>query len=175
VPAFVLAKVLTPPFFARQDTRRPMQFAVTSVIVNTLLGAGLFFTLPRFHIDGVIGLGIATSTAGWLNVLLLSSTLAREGTYHVSAKAWGRLTRLGIACALMGAFCAVCALNYERLSHILRHKEFAVLAVALGAFTIYAVVALLLRAVSIREIRGALRREQGAPGAGGGLPGGLDG
>jgi len=28
VPAFVLAKVLTPPFFAREDTRRPMIFAV---------------------------------------------------------------------------------------------------------------------------------------------------
>jgi putative peptidoglycan lipid II flippase len=175
VPAFVLAKVFTPPFFARQDTRRPMQFAVTSVIVNTLLGAGLFFTLPRFGIDGVIGLGIATSTAGWLNVLMLSSTLAREGTYHVSAKAWGRLMRLGVACALMAVFAGVCALNYDRLSHILRHKEFAVLAVAVGAFTIYAIAALLLRAVSIREIRSALRREQGAPGGGGGLPGGLDG
>src|SRR6185369_636415 len=101
VPAFVLAKVFTPPFFARQDTRRPMQYAVTSVVVNTILGATLFFTLPRFGIDGVIGMGVATSLAGWMNVFMLSSTLAREGTYRVSAKAWARFMRLGIACAIM--------------------------------------------------------------------------
>ncbi len=86
--------------------------------------AGLFFTLPRFGIDGVIGLGIATSAAGWLNVLMLSSTLAREGTYRISARAWGRLMRLAIACGIMGAFAAACAMNYERLSHLLQRKEF---------------------------------------------------
>ncbi len=35
VPAFVLAKVFTPPFFARQRTKQPMQFAITAVVVNT--------------------------------------------------------------------------------------------------------------------------------------------
>lgn len=175
VPAFVLAKVFTPPFFARQDTRRPMQFAVTSVIVNTLLGAGLFFTLPRFGIDGVIGLGIATSLAGWLNVMMLASTLAREGTYKISAKAWGRLFRLGVACLIMGVFIGACAMNYQTLAHLLWRKEVAILAVAFVSFALYAIAALALRAVSLSEIRGALRREAGAPGAGGGLPGGLDG
>jgi putative peptidoglycan lipid II flippase len=175
VPAFVLAKVFTPPFFARHDTRRPMHFAVTSVVVNTVLGAALFFALPRFGIDGVIGLGIATSFAGWLNVWLLASTLAREGTYTISAKAWGRLARLGAACVIMGVFCVACALRYDQLTHLLHRKEFAVLAVAAAAFAIYSISALALRAVSIREIRGALRREPGAPGSGGGLPAGVDG
>eukprot|EP01031_Cornospumella_fuschlensis_P012830 gene12830-15678_t len=45
VPAFVLAKVLTPPFFARQDTRRPMIFSVASVGVTVALGSALFFGL----------------------------------------------------------------------------------------------------------------------------------
>jgi len=175
VPAFVLAKVFTPPFFARQDTRRPMQFAVTSVVVNTILGATLFFTLPRFGIDGVIGMGIATSLAGWMNVFMLSSTLAREGTYRVSAKAWARFMRLGIACAIMAVFAGYCALHYELLRQIFHRKEFAILAVAAGAFAIYAIAALALRAISIGEIRGALRREKGPPAPEGGLPPGLDG
>lgn len=175
VPAFVLAKVFTPPFFARQDTKRPMQFAMTSVAVNTLLGAGLFFALPRIGIDGVIGLGIATSFSGWLNVVLLASTLAREGTYRVSAKAWGRLTRLAIACAIMGVFVGFCAANYELLAQLLWRKEVAILAVAFAAFVLYAIAALLLRAVSLREIRAALRREPAAPGRGADLPSGLDG
>lgn len=175
VPAFVLAKVFTPPFFARQDTRRPMQFAVISVIVNTILGASLFLGLPRIGIDGVIGLGIATSTSGWLNVVLLASTLGRENTYRISARAWGRLTRLGVACLIMGAFVGVCAANYTYLSELLWRKEVAVLVVAFVAFVLYAIAALALRAVSPREIRAALRREAGPPGGGGGLPGGADG
>lgn len=175
VPAFVLAKVFTPPFFARQDTRRPMQYAVASVIVNTALGAGLFFLLPRFGVDGVIGLGIATSVAGWLNVALLASTLAREGTYRLSTRAWSRLFRLGLACAIMGVFAGVCALNYQRLAELLWRKEVAVLAVAAAAFVLYCVAALALRAVTLSEIRGALRRERGAPAGEGALPPGLEG
>lgn len=174
VPAFVLAKVFTPPFFARQDTRRPMQFAVTSVIVNTLLGAGLFFLLPRYGVDGVIGLGIATSVAGWLNVALLAGALAREGIYRISAKAWRRLGRLAIACLVMGVFVAVCGANYATLSQLLWRKEIAILAVAFTSFALYCVAALAFRAVGLREIRAALRRERGAPDGGGALPPGLD-
>lgn len=174
VPAFVLAKVFTPPFFARQDTRRPMQYAVVSVVANTVLGAGLFLLLPRYGIDGVIGLAVATSVSGWLNVILLASTLGREGVYRVSGKAWSRLVRLGAACALMGAFAGVCAANYAALTQSLWRKEVAVLAVAAAAFVLYCIVALALGAVNLREIRGALRREPGAAESGG-LQSGADG
>ena len=173
VPAFVLAKVFTPPFFARQDTKRPMQFALTTVAVNTILGATLFFMLPRYGIDGVIGLGVATSFAGWLNVVLLSSTLAREGTFKLGARAWGRLGRLAVACAIMSAFVVYCAINYPLLADLLWRKEVAVIAVVGAAFVIYAIAALALRAVTPSEIKSALRRERGAPA--GALPGGLDG
>ena len=43
VPAFVLIKVLAPAFFAREDTKTPMRYALVSVVINTALGAGLFF------------------------------------------------------------------------------------------------------------------------------------
>ncbi len=175
VPAFVLAKVFTPPFFARQDTKRPMQFAVTSVIVNTVLGAGLYFALPLVNIDGVIGLGIATSTAGWLNVIMLSSTLAREGTYRLSGAALARLARLAAACAIMAAFVAVCAIQYPLLQHLLWRKEVAVLVVAAAAFAIYALAAFALGAVNLRDLRSALRRDAAPPGAGSALPAAFDG
>src|SRR5207237_1040684 len=41
-PAFVLARVLSPAFFARSDTKAPMRFALTSVAVNIALGVTLF-------------------------------------------------------------------------------------------------------------------------------------
>lgn len=173
VPAFVLAKVLTPPFFARQDTRRPMYYAVASVIVNTALGAWLFFALPEIGIDGVIGLGIATSVAGWLNVVLLAATLASDGVYKISARAWSRLLRLGGACAIMGVFAGFCAANYAMLADLLWRKEIAILAVAVTAFVLYALAALALGAVGLSEVRGALRREPGSVGASA-LPPGAD-
>jgi putative peptidoglycan lipid II flippase len=175
VPAFVLAKVFTPPFFARQDTKRPMQFAIVSVIVNTVLGAGLFFGLPLIEIDGVIGLAIATSLAAWLNVALLSGTLAREGVYRLSGKAAGRIVRLLIACAIMSIYVTLCAREYRFLADLLGAKEIAVVAVAFSGFLLYCIATLALRAVSLREIRAALRREPGPPVGGGGLPPALDG
>jgi putative peptidoglycan lipid II flippase len=163
VPAFVLAKVFTPPFFARQNTKQPMQFSIAAVIVNTALGASLWFLLPTLGLDGTIGLGIATSAGGWLNVALLSGTLAREGVYKVSAKAWNRIFRLLIASLVMGIFVAACEWQYRLLSHIFWRKEVAVLVVVLAGFALYAVAAFALRAVTLSEIKGAFRRERGAP------------
>ncbi|MBI1340659.1 murein biosynthesis integral membrane protein MurJ [bacterium] len=174
VPAFVLAKVFTPPFFARQLTAQPMRYALISVAVSTVLGATLFFSLPALNIDGVIGLAIATSAAAWLNVVLLASKLARDGVYTVGASAWARVLKLCGASLAMGAFTAWCAINYPLLRDLLWTKEVAVLAVVLVSAGIYAVAAFGLGAVRPSEIRSALRREQG-PTGGGDLPGGLDG
>jgi putative peptidoglycan lipid II flippase len=164
VPAFVLARVFTPPFFARQRTKQPAQFAMISVAVNTILGAGLWFWLPTQGIDGAIGIAIATSTAGWVNVIMLATTLAREKVYVISARAWGRLARLGLACAVMGAFVTVCAWNYPTLSKVLLSKEIATVLVASIGFAIFLGCGLLFKAVTLAEIKGSLRREAGAPG-----------
>jgi len=171
-PAFVLAKVFTPPFFARQRTRQPMQFAIIAVIANTLIGAGLWFWLPTVGVDGAIGLAIATSISGWLNVLLLAGTLAREDIYKMGRSAWTRMLRLGVACAVMGGFIGVCAWQYPLLSQLLWRKEIAVVAVAAAGIAIYGIAAFAFRAVTPSEIKGALRREKGAAP---GLPGGSEG
>jgi len=164
VPAFVLAKVFTPPFFARQRTKQPAQFAMISVGVNIVLGAGLWFWLPTVGIDNAVGIAIATSATGWLNVFLLASTLAREKVYVVSKAAWGRLARLGLACAAMGVFITVCARNYATLKDVLLSKEIATVLVAGIGFAIFLGCALLFKAVTLAEIKGSLRREKGAPG-----------
>lgn len=170
VPAFVLAKVFTPPFFARQDTRRPMRYAFISVATTVALGAGLFFGLGRLGHDGVLGLAIATSFGAWINVALLYGTLAREGVYSIRGALLGRLFRLGAASAAMAAVLTACAFNYRLLSTLLLHKEFAVLAVCLAGVLVYGVAVFAFRAVSMTEVRSALRRESGAS-----LPGGSDG
>jgi len=164
VPAFVLAKVFTPPFFARQKSKRPMQFSLVSVGITVIVGASLWYWLPTVGIDGAIGLGIATSAGAWVNVFLLASALAREGAYTMGGAVWSRMTRLVVASALMGVFAGVCAWQYELLSTLLWKKEVAVLAVIVIGVIIYGVAAFALRAVTVAEIKGALRREKGVAG-----------
>jgi putative peptidoglycan lipid II flippase len=170
VPAFVLAKVLTPPFFARQDTQRPMRYAFITIAVTVTLGAGLFFWLQRNGMDGVLGLAVATSLGAWINVALLAGTLAREGTWRVGGQLGARLTRLFAASAVMAGGLGWCAWNYRLLADLLWKKEVAILAVCAGGAALYFVAALVLRAFTWRELVGALRREPGAR-----LPDGADG
>lgn len=160
IPAFVLAKVFAPAFFARQKTKQPMQFALATVAANIVLGASLWYWLPGQGIDGAIGLGWATSISSWMNVFLLAGTLAAEGVYTIGPRVWTRLARLFLASAGMAAFVTVCARNYELLSDWLLAKEIAVVAVAFGGFVIYGVLAFVLRGVTVSEVRAAMRRER---------------
>ncbi len=160
IPAFVLAKVFAPAYFARQRTKQPMQFALITVMANIILGATLWYWLPTQGVDGAIGLGWATSAASWLNVFLLAGTLAAEGVYVVGGRAWLKLARLGLASAVMGGFVALAAANYELLSDILLAKELAVVSIALCGFAIYLLAAFMLGAVKASEITGALRRDR---------------
>ena len=164
VPAFVLAKVLMPPFFAQQKTRTPAVLSMVSVGLNIVLGTALWFWLPTIGIDGAIGLAVATSVSGWLNVFMLAGALARDGTYKVSANGWSRIFRLGLACAVMGVFITACAWNYHTLKHLMLRKELAALGVSLAGMVIFMLSAFLFRAITLKEIRGAMRREKGAPG-----------
>jgi len=84
VPAFVLTRVLSPVFFARQDTKGPMRFALISVAVNIVLGILLF------RVIGFQGIAAATAVASWINVVQMVMALSRKGDYRPSKAAWGR-------------------------------------------------------------------------------------
>ena len=169
VPAFVLAKVLTPPFFAREDTRRPMIYAVAAVVFTIVVGAGLFFWLSRIGVDGVLGLAVATSLSAWINVSLLAGTLMREDAWRPSPAFLSRLSRVLAASAVMAALLVVAGMGYGTLSRVLLAKEIAVLIVCGAGGLVYAACIVLFRAVSVSELKATLKREPGAA-----TPTGLD-
>jgi putative peptidoglycan lipid II flippase len=169
VPAFVLAKVLTPPFFAREDTRRPMIYAVAAVVFTIVVGAGLFFWLSRIGVDGVLGLAVATSLSAWINVSLLAGTLMREDAWRPSPAFLSRLSRVLAASAVMAALLVAAGMGYDTLSRVLLAKEIAVLIVCGAGGLVYAACIVLFRAVSVSELKTSLKREPGAA-----TPTGLD-
>ena len=96
LPAFVLIKVFSPGFFAREDTRTPMLFAAVGVAVNVVASLALF---PFF---AHVGIAVATTLSGWVNAALLYWTLRRRGQWTFDAALARRLPRILLASVLMG-------------------------------------------------------------------------
>lgn len=97
LPAYVLVKVLTPNFFARKDTKTPVYTAGASLVVTVALNFALIPSL------GVVGLALAGAVGAWVNIALLGTILARRGYFRLPARVVGRLGRITLAAALMGA------------------------------------------------------------------------
>jgi len=175
VPAFVLARVYAPAFFAREDTRAPMRYAIVSMILNIALGAALFFGLRAMGQPGFPGLAIATSAAAWLNVGLMIRSLTKRNAYGPTRAAFGRLARVGLASAVLFAVLFVAGTQREALVAAFGSKEIAIMTIILGGGVFYFICAFLFRAVTVKEVRAAFRRERGPEGgAGPGLPGAIE-
>ncbi len=164
VPAFVLIRILAPAFFARGDTRTPMTFALVSVAVNAALAVGLF-NLGM----GIAGIAAAVSAAAWSNALLLASTLWRRGDYRPSPAAVSRLSRIALASAGLAAVVGLASwarpwieapvaslLNAVQMS--VGAKEVSLLLVTAAGDLAYVALAFATRAVTVREVKGLLRR-----------------
>ena len=103
LPAFVLIKVFSPAFFAREDTKTPMRFAGVSMIVNVTLSLALFYILKANGIMPHLGIAIATTVAGWVNAVLLWTTLARNGQFQFDNRLRRNLPLILLASLVMGA------------------------------------------------------------------------
>ena len=96
LPAFVLIKVFIPGFFAREDSRTPMQFAAIGVAINIVGSLILFPPL------GPMGIALATTVAGWVNTGLLIGALCKRGHFSLRRDSGRRVGGMIIASLLMG-------------------------------------------------------------------------
>lgn len=94
---FILIKVLAPGFYARQDTKTPVQIGVIALCANIVLSLLLVFPLAH------TGLALAISVAAFVNAGLLFYGLRRRGVYRAAAGWPAFLTRVGVATAAMAA------------------------------------------------------------------------
>lgn len=90
---FTLAKVLSPGFYARQDSRTPVKIGVISVVANIVLN--LVITIP-WAMSGLAaphaGLALSTSLAAFINAWLLYRGLRKTQVYQ-PADGWRLLWR----------------------------------------------------------------------------------
>ena len=163
LPAFVLIKILQPAFFARGDTRRPMNYSLISVAVNVVLGVALFFTV------GFVGIAIATATASWVTVAQMVTKLARDNIWRPSARATGKIIRVALACLVLGV--ALAGASHFRPSleapfagvhwGPLGAKEITVLLLCLAGGALYPLLLFASGGITPAEARAALKRRKG--------------
>jgi putative peptidoglycan lipid II flippase len=161
VPAFVLNRILQTAFFARQDTKTPMRFALISVALNIILGIALFNTELKFA-----GIAAATAIAAWVNVIQMLVTLSNREHYGVTRETWSKIIRTLLASALMGAALYVGQLFRPQLEAPLAHfhffglgaKEIVVLSLCLVGAVLYPFVLFAFGGLSMGDVRSALRR-----------------
>src|SRR6185369_17716259 len=97
LPAYVLVKVLTPGFYARQDTATPVKIAAIVLIATVVLN---FLLIPPF---GIAGLASAIALCSWLNCVILYVILPRRGHFRIEAWLASRIARQLLAGAAMVA------------------------------------------------------------------------
>ncbi|WP_417687252.1 murein biosynthesis integral membrane protein MurJ [Roseibium sp.] len=96
LPAFVLNKVFSPGYFAREDTRTPMYFAAVGMAVNVALSLALFPYLAH------VGIALATTVAGWINTGLLVVVLWKRGHFSPDLRILRKLVFILLASLGMG-------------------------------------------------------------------------
>jgi putative peptidoglycan lipid II flippase len=165
LPSFVLIKVLSPAFFAREDTRTPMRYAGVSLLVNTVGSVALFFLFGRLGIMPHLGIAIATTAGGWLNAVLLWSALARRGYFVTDARLQSVLPKILLASLVMGG---VLWISSELLAVWLAAgngiaMRFGALVILIAAGVIaYFLMAHVTGAARLAALRAAFSRGKGA-------------
>jgi putative peptidoglycan lipid II flippase len=155
LPAFTLTKIFQPGFYAREDTRTPMYFAIAAVAIN--IAASFILSRPL----GYLGIALATSVAAWVNATLLIVTAVRRRHYAADRRFKSRLPRMMLSLVVMAGVLA-------GLSHALRdnYTEGAGLAAALWGLialcgagaAVYFVAAQITGAFRFAELKSSFRR-----------------
>lgn len=79
LPAGLLINVLTPGFYARQDTRTPVRIGVISMAVNMVFGSMAVYFLIRQGVQAPhVGLSVAVVLSSWVQVALLIHALGKQ-------------------------------------------------------------------------------------------------
>ena len=77
--AFMLIKVLTPGFFARQNPKTPVKVALASMLLNVFLAWILAFYFGLNH----VGLAIASSISAYFTIIILLFILLKNKIYKL--------------------------------------------------------------------------------------------
>ncbi len=161
LPAYVLVKVLTPGFYARQDTATPVKTAGVVLAANILLN---FILIPPF---GIAGLAAAIAICSWLNCVILYVILHRRGHFRIEGWLASRIARqLGAGVAMALALWAIRVVMSGWFSGSFGHRLVGVVALVGGGMAVYFPLVWLFGGVDKAALKTLLRRKKPVADAG---------
>lgn len=158
LPAYVLIRVLTPCFFAREDTQTPVRIAAISMLINVALN------LILMQIWGHVGIALASSIAAWVNATYLAITLHYRGHLKIDSRLLKRgprivLASMGMAIGLVaGQWLLVTACGGPCEASILVLVSFV-----LGGLILYGILTSVLGAICGKDLKRLLGRVEYPP------------
>ncbi len=160
LPAFVLHKVLQPLFYAREDTRRPFNYAVWAMVVNAGVAVGLAFPIEAVAPGwGFLAAAAGTTVAGWTMVWQLwrgSRGMGDAG--RIDERLRERLPRIGAAAAVMGVVLVGAAWLLDGALHAEGWRYLALAGLCAVGIAAYFGTGFGIGAFRAADLRGALRR-----------------
>ncbi len=157
LPAFVLIKIFSPGFFAREDTKTPMYFAGVGVLVNIVMALALFTFFNH------VGIAMAASIAAWVNATLLGVVLTRRGFFKTDKRLRKNLVLILLNSLLMGAILLL--INHFTFEYFTRQTMFIARVGLLGAIVaigagLYFVVCHFTGVFKLADFKAAFRRNK---------------
>ena len=96
LPAYVLIKVFSSSFFARQDTVTPVAIGSISVLVNLVIN----WQLMKYYQH--VGIALGTAIASWVNVILLAGILKRRKMMILDRQLLTSTPKILLSAGIMG-------------------------------------------------------------------------
>lgn len=101
---FIYVKVLSPGYFARQNTKTPMKIAIYSMVIKIIITLIVVLILVGYAYEAPhVGLAAATAFSAILQAWLLYRGLVRDGIYKPDRGWLLFLFRIAVASAAMSA------------------------------------------------------------------------
>jgi putative peptidoglycan lipid II flippase len=155
LPAYAMTKVFQPGFYAREDTRTPMRFAIVSVVAN-IAGS---IVLSRYFSH--VGIAMGSTLAAWLNAAMLGMTLAQRGFYKPDDRLKRKLPRIVFSGLAMGAILLLglwlLEANFAETARFMA-SLWGLLALVLGGIASYFALAHFSSAMTFGELKAAIKR-----------------
>ena len=148
LPAYVLAKVFVPGYFARGDTKTPLKFAIVALVINVSLNIILMQYFAH------VGLAMATAISAWINVLMLSGGLMLRGQYRIEKAVLIRLAKYMFCSVIMGGVVWFVQQNVKFLIEGTAFEQvLGLLALVLSGVGVYLIATFVTKTVQKEELR----------------------
>jgi len=147
LPAFILVKIISPAFYANQDTKTPFKIATICIAVNFALNIILMFPLRH------VGLALATSIASWVNVLMMTHTLKKRGWLCLEKRLFSQVGKILLASAAMAICLSLLApylMPYMAATEHSLHRFGALITLAIIGCAVYLAVSFATNTVHLR-------------------------